>query len=37
MRWGAIGFWDALCLALILIALGLVTKWHYMTEKWKNT
>jgi MATE family multidrug resistance protein len=32
LHWGAVGFWDALCLALILIALGLVSKWYFLTK-----
>jgi MATE family, multidrug efflux pump len=36
-HWGAVGFWDALCLALILIALGLVGKWYFMKNFWKTT
>jgi MATE family multidrug resistance protein len=37
LHWGAEGFWDALCLALILIAVGLVFKWYFLTKKWKKT
>lgn len=36
-HWGAIGFWDALCLALILIAGGLTAKWYFITKFWKTT
>jgi MATE family multidrug resistance protein len=36
-HWGAIGFWDALCLALILIATGLTAKWYFLTKFWKKT
>ena len=36
-HWGAVGFWDALCLALILIAAGLTTKWYFLTKFWKTT
>jgi MATE family multidrug resistance protein len=37
LHWGAVGFWDGLCLALILIAAGLVAKWYFLTKKWKDT
>jgi len=29
LRWGAVGLWDGLCLALILIGLGLTAAWGY--------
>ena len=28
MRWGVVGLWDGLCLALILIAVGLLVVWR---------
>jgi MATE family multidrug resistance protein len=28
LRWGAAGLWDGLCLALILIGVGLTMAWH---------
>jgi MATE family multidrug resistance protein len=37
LQWGAVGFWDALCLALMLIGVGLLVKWYLMTKFWKNT
>jgi MATE family multidrug resistance protein len=38
LRWGAVGLWDGLCLALILIGLGLTIVWRnesrsYLTGK----
>jgi multidrug resistance protein, MATE family len=32
LHWGAVGFWDALCLALILIGAGLVVKWYLLIK-----
>jgi MATE family multidrug resistance protein len=37
MHWGAVGFWDALCLALMLIGTGLLWKWYLMTKILKNS
>ena len=37
LHWGAVGFWDALCLALILIATGLTAKWYFITKYWQTT
>jgi MATE family multidrug resistance protein len=37
LHWGAVGFWDALCLALILIGTGLLAKWYFLTKLWKDT
>jgi multidrug resistance protein, MATE family len=28
LRWGAVGLWDGLCFALILISLGLSFAWY---------
>lgn len=32
LHWGAVGLWDGLCLALILIGLGLVREWRFSTK-----
>jgi MATE family multidrug resistance protein len=37
LRWGAVGFWDGLCAALVLIGMVLTWKWHNLTKKWKDT
>lgn len=37
LHWGAVGFWDGLCLALILIGAGLLGKWYFLTKHWKDT
>jgi MATE family multidrug resistance protein len=37
LHWGAVGFWDALCLALVLIGIGLLSKWYLLTKNMKNT
>ena len=37
LRGGAVGFWDGLCLALILIGAGLLGKWYFLTKLWKDT
>ena len=37
LHWGVVGIWDSLCLALILIGVGLVAKWYFLTKFWKNT
>jgi MATE family multidrug resistance protein len=34
--WGAVGLWDGLCLALILIGTGLTGVWHRKTKSWRN-
>lgn len=31
LGWGAVGLWDGLCLALVLIGLGLTREWHRAT------
>jgi MATE family multidrug resistance protein len=32
LGWGAVGLWDGLCLALVLIGIGLVVAWRKSTE-----
>jgi MATE family multidrug resistance protein len=36
LGWGAVGIWDGLCLALILIGLGLTAVWWYESEHLTN-
>ncbi len=36
-RWGAVGLWDGLCLALMLMGVGLVGIWRKQTKLWKTT
>lgn len=36
-RWGAIGLWDGLCVALILIGIGLTAVWWRAAARTKNT
>jgi MATE family multidrug resistance protein len=36
-RWGVVGIWDGLCLALILVGVGLVDVWRRQTISWKVT
>jgi MATE family multidrug resistance protein len=31
-KWGAVGLWDGLCLALILIGVGLTVKWKNASQ-----
>ncbi len=33
LHWGAVGLWDGLCLALILIGTGLLAAWHRSTKR----
>jgi MATE family multidrug resistance protein len=35
--WGAVGLWDGLCVALVVIGVALLIKWHNLTKKWKET
>lgn len=37
LRWGAAGFWDGLCLSLVLIAVALMVKWYNLTKSLKKT
>jgi MATE family multidrug resistance protein len=34
--WGAVGIWDGLCLALIVVGVGLVGVWRRQTIAWKT-
>jgi len=36
-KWGAVGIWDGLCLALVLIGVGLVGVWRQQTIFMKTT
>jgi MATE family multidrug resistance protein len=37
LRGGAVGFWYGLCLALVLIGVGLLAKWYFLTNIWQKT
>jgi MATE family multidrug resistance protein len=37
LRWGAVGFWDGLCLALVLIGVVLIIKWYNLTKFLQET
>lgn len=37
LKWGAVGLWDGLCLALMLMGTGLVGVWRHHTKNWKTT
>jgi MATE family multidrug resistance protein len=37
LQWGAVGLWDGLCLALVLIGTGLLWTWNSSTKLTKNT
>lgn len=37
LHWGAVGLWDGLCLALVLIGSGLLWTWNASTKRMKNT
>lgn len=34
LRWGVVGIWDGLCLALILIAIGLAVVWWFESRRY---
>ena len=37
LKWGVIGLWDGLCLALLLVGAGLLGVWRSQTKLWKTT
>jgi MATE family multidrug resistance protein len=37
LHWGAVGLWDGLCLALVLIGTGLLWTWNSSAKLMKNT
>jgi MATE family multidrug resistance protein len=37
LHWGAVGLWDGLCIALVLIGTGLLWTWNSSAKLMKNT